>query len=463
MRVGRYHLYGAFASGGMAAVHFGKSFAAGGFEKLVAIKVPHPQLVKDPEARAMILDEARIVAGIRSPHVVATLDLVEQDEAVYQVMEYANGPSLASVLAELAEPVPEGIALAIVSDVLEGLHAAHEARDAAGRALEVVHRDVSPQNVIVEADGTAKLLDFGIATAVGKLHLTREGEVRGKAAYMAPEQVQAQPLDRRVDVYAAGVLAFELLAGKRPFEGADFAATALAHVLTPVPDLAALRPELSREVRALVERALEKERRLRFPTALAMVEAIGALDVPRASPAEVAAWLADVAAPFFEARARAIAALPTKPDEEPAPAPPPPAAPPPARPPWRALAVVALAVGAALLGWRFRAGDPAAPAAPSANPSMAVSAPASAPAVVASGPAPSGSVSAVAVADASAPVLPHATATARASASAAASAPPPVTVTVTVTPTASAPLPPCCAGEIRIRLRDCVNNCPAGL
>ena len=453
MRVGRYHVYEEFATGGMASVHFGKLFGQGGFQRTVAIKVPHPQFVRDAQARAMILDEARIVASIRSPHVVTTLELIEEHGTVYQVMEYADGPPLS--LLRKRGPVPIAIAIAITQGILRGLHAAHEVRDATGRALEVVHRDVSPHNVVVESDGTPKLLDFGIAAAVGKLHLTQPGEVKGKVSYMAPEQVQADPLDRRADVYAVGVVLFELLAGELPFSGADFKTIAVAHVLTPVPDLCAIRDEVPRGLREVVERAMAKERRDRYATALAMAEDLARVEIAPASKEEVGEWVRDVGREFFDARREALAALPREEREES----PPVVVAPPRR---RSLAPIAGAaaglavIGAIVIGPRLFASTPTAPSA--AVPSVAVVALVEDAAVEPPPlPPPTSSVVPAPSTTPKNPVRPSA-----------AVAPPPPSVTVAPIPTPSlapsvAPArPPCCAGEIRIRLRDCIDNCPSG-
>jgi serine/threonine-protein kinase len=473
VRVGRYHLYGEFATGGMATVHFGKLFGDGGFQRIVAIKVPHTPFVRDPQARAMILDEARIVAAIHSPNVVATLEVLEENGTIHQVMEYADGPSLAELLKrEPAVPLP--IALAIVQGMLEGLHAAHEVKDASGRNLDVVHRDVSPQNVVVAADGTPKLLDFGIASALGKLHLTQPGEVRGKVSYMAPEQVQAQPLDRRVDVYAAGVVLFQLVTGELPFTGDDFAATALLHVLGPVPDVAARRPDVPIGVREVIERALAKERRDRFATARAMAEALAATEVAPASKAQVAEWVQDVAADFFAERARALAALPAAPDPEPAAPAVAPTVEAEVTPPRTKMGRVSIAIGAVLLGGGavgvllFALGrDGAAPPPPTpatASAPLADAPPPSAP--LADAPPPSAPL-AVAVLDAAAadaaPRASNVRPSAVRSSPPVASAPPTAVACVVAPPVASAPLPPCCAGELRLRFRGCADNCPPGI
>jgi serine/threonine protein kinase len=313
MRIGRYEIFGPFATGGMASVHFGKLFASAGFQRIVAIKVPHVPFVRDPELRSMFLDEARIVARIRSPHVVATLEILEEGDTLYQVMEYASGPPLSSVLRTmrgLKEPIPISLVLTIVADALEGLHAAHEVKGEDGAPLHVVHRDVSPQNILVTDDGIAKVIDFGIASAAGKLHHTQPGDLKGKVGYMSPEQIEGRRVDRRADVYAVGVVLYETLTGQKPFIGQDFASTALMHVLHPAPDPRALRPEVSDELAAIVARALEKKPQERFPTARAMADALLALPTSRMPPREAAEWFAETSREFFAERSALIAALP---------------------------------------------------------------------------------------------------------------------------------------------------------
>jgi serine/threonine protein kinase len=221
--IGRYEVHEAIASGGMASVHFGRFAGPGGFARSVAIKRMHAHLCSDPEFVAMFVDEARLAARVHHPNVVSTLDVLAVPGELLIVMEYVHGESLTQLVRRVLERkarIPPAIACAIACDLLAGLHAAHEATDESGASLAIVHRDVSPDNVLVGLDGAARVLDFGVAKAVGRLQMTREGQVKGKIAYMAPEQVRAMPLDRRTDVYAASVVLWELLAGRRLFEKA---------------------------------------------------------------------------------------------------------------------------------------------------------------------------------------------------------------------------------------------------
>src|SRR5438270_1864420 len=198
--VGRYTVHGELAAGGMATVHIGRMGAAGGFAKLVAIKRMHPQFAKDPDFLAMFLDEARLVTRIRHPNVVQSLDVIVEGGEVLLVMEYIHGDALSRinrVLRSQQARIPLRIAVAIISGVLHGLHSAHEAKSERGEPLGIVHRDVSPQNVLVGTDGAPRVLDFGVAKAAGRTQQTREGQIKGKLSYMAPEQLRGAPVSRQ--------------------------------------------------------------------------------------------------------------------------------------------------------------------------------------------------------------------------------------------------------------------------
>ena len=309
--VGRYALYGALASGGMATVHIGRLLGPAGFSRTVAIKRLHSQFAKDPEFIAMFLDEARLAARIRHPNVVPTLDVVAEADELFLVMEYVHGESLARACRAVAargERIPARIASAIVVGALHGLHAAHEARDEQGRPLEVVHRDVSPQNVIVGADGVARVLDFGVAKALGRSQQTREGQLKGKLSYMAPEQFRREPLTRGVDVYAASVVLWEVLTGERLNAG-DSEAAVVERVLfgayRPVRDRA---PGLPAGIDAVLSKGLARRPEDRFASArelaIALEDCLGA-----ASALEVAAWIGAVAGAALAQRAQVVEAV----------------------------------------------------------------------------------------------------------------------------------------------------------
>jgi eukaryotic-like serine/threonine-protein kinase len=181
--IGRYAIYDAIASGGMAVVHFGRLLGQAGFSRTVAIKRLHPQYATDPEFVAMFLDEAHLAVRVQHPNVVAPLDVVFADDELLVVMDYVSGETLAQLLrcTHGGPPAPAVIARVLV-DTLQGLHAAHCAVDEHGAPLSIVHRDVSPQNVIVGTDGLSRVLDFGVAKAAMRSHATKDGEVKGKIA-----------------------------------------------------------------------------------------------------------------------------------------------------------------------------------------------------------------------------------------------------------------------------------------
>jgi eukaryotic-like serine/threonine-protein kinase len=231
---GRYEALHRLASGGMASVYLGRTRGPGGFERLVAIKVMHEHIAHDPEFSGMFLDEARLAARIRHPNVVPTLDVAEGGH--YIVMEYVEGASLHAILrrfAQAGQRLPLPAALRIFVDTLSGLHAAHELTDHGGKALNIVHRDVSPHNILVGVDGQSRITDFGIAYAESRITSTRGGELKGKLPYMAPEQLEDRGVDRRTDVYAAGCVLWEMLVGRRLFTGSSEAAIACAILAGP--------------------------------------------------------------------------------------------------------------------------------------------------------------------------------------------------------------------------------------
>ncbi|HEX8793093.1 MAG TPA: serine/threonine-protein kinase [Polyangiaceae bacterium] len=307
--VGRYAIHGQIAAGGIATVHLGRQQGAAGFARTVAIKRLHPQFAGEPEFVSMFLDEARLAARLRHPNVVPTLDIVATDEDLFLVMEYVHGATLARLLrnTKLAgERVHPAVAAAVMSGVLRGLHAAHEARDERGRPLDIVHRDVSPQNVMVDADGMARVLDFGIAKAVGRLHTTRKGELKGKFGYMAPEQITGGDVSRRSDVYAAAVVFWELLAGRRLFHDADETGVMRQVMTAQVVPPGAVVPEIPPELDAIVMRGLSREPQERFATAAEMADAIES-GIPLAIAPTVAAWVERIAAQELAAQAALVA------------------------------------------------------------------------------------------------------------------------------------------------------------
>jgi len=278
LRGGRYEKIAEIASGGMATVYLGRALGAAGFERLVAIKEMHRHIASEDEFVEMFLDEARLAARIHHPNVVATLDVGSDQDGLFLVMEFVEGPSLQQMLKHLhrqrGEKLPIDIALRIFLDALEGLHAAHELTGEGGAPLHLVHRDVSPQNVLVSTDGIAKLTDFGVARAESRLFTTKAGNIKGKVPYMAPEQATAKPVDRRTDVFAAGSVLWEMLAGKRLIK-ADSEVAMIFQVTEVVPDSPRVeRPEIPMPIAAACLRALEKQAVHRYATAAEFAEAL---------------------------------------------------------------------------------------------------------------------------------------------------------------------------------------------
>jgi serine/threonine-protein kinase len=304
-------LYGELAAGGMATVHFGRLSGPVGFSRTVAIKRLHPHFAKDPEFVTMFLDEARLCGRIRHPNVVPTLDVVTTEGEIFIVMEYAAGEAFskllkASVARNLA--IPPRVAASIISSVLHGLHAAHQTKDEHGRDLGIVHRDVSPQNILVGADGTARVLDFGVAKAAGRLQTTRDGQVKGKIAYMPPEQLSGVAVTKQVDIYAAAVVLWEALTGRRLFHG-DTEAIVLARALEGRVDPPSdYNPALDRSVDAMVLRGLSRDPAVRFATAREMALAIEQT-IGLASPSEVGEWVERVGGEELARRAQTIAEI----------------------------------------------------------------------------------------------------------------------------------------------------------
>jgi serine/threonine-protein kinase len=295
----------------MATVHVGRLLGPSGFSRRVAIKRLHPQLAANEEIAAMFAAEARLSARITHANVVPVLDVVSAEGELLLVMEYVHGDSLSRLLAHArgaSGAVPVGVVVAVICHVLHGLHAAHEATGEDGAPLRLVHRDISPQNVLVGADGVARVVDFGIAKALGQGTITRDGPLRGKLPYMAPEQLLRRSLDRRVDVWAAGVVMWEALTGRRLFEGDD-EPTLFSKVLEePVPAPSTINWSVSKALDAIVLRALERDPDRRFPDAHAMAVALEEAEASAPASA-VAEWVTTNAAETLAKRQEAIAAM----------------------------------------------------------------------------------------------------------------------------------------------------------
>jgi serine/threonine-protein kinase len=297
-RIDRYLVFDAFARGGSASVHLARLIGPAGFSRIFAIKRLHRDLLSDPSFEAMLIDEARLVSRVRHPNVVPIFEVISAPGELLLVLEYIPGLALSQLLRlarERQERVPVSVLSCLMCDVLAGLHAAHEAVSESGEPLSVVHRDVSPQNILVGSDGAARMVDFGIALATERLQHTRTGELKGKLCYMAPEQVRRRPVDRRTDVFGAGAVLWEGLVGERLFDGEDELA-----VLRQVADGAyrtprSVQPAVPEALDAVAMRALSLLPGDRFATAAAMAAALEAA-APRAPVREVAAWVARIGA-----------------------------------------------------------------------------------------------------------------------------------------------------------------------
>ncbi len=308
--IGRYALYDKIAAGGMATVFIGRLLGPVGFARTVAIKRLHPQFASDTDFVSMFLDEARLAARIHHPNVVSTLDVVATMGELFLVMDYVRGESVSALVRSstaLQQRIPDRVAAAILSGALQGLHAAHVATDESGHALGIVHRDMSPQNVLVGIDGTSRVLDFGVAKAANRIHTTRGGEVKGKISYMPPEQLEGHAVDCRADIYSAGLVLFEVVTGQRMFRTAEEIASIAAILRNAIVMPSSVDPALA-PWDAVVRRATLRDPEQRYPNARAM-----ALDVERvagaASTVEVADFVERMAGQSLKDRTKRIAEI----------------------------------------------------------------------------------------------------------------------------------------------------------
>ena len=286
MRFGNYEILYELKSGGMGAVLLGRRRGPGTFEQLVAIKTIRPEYAQAAHVRAMFLDEAAILARLNHPGIATVHDFGEDGGALYMVMEYVAGIALRDVSG-----VPPIIAARAIAEAARGLHAAHEARDSQGQPLGLVHRDISPDNLMLGYDGHVKVIDFGIALVKNRqAPVTEFGAVKGKPPYMSPEQVKNDAMDRRSDVFSLGVVTWELLTGQSLFEGDSIYAIAYAvENQDIVPPSRVLGSPLPSGLDAVVMSALARDPEQRTPTAAAFAEALDG--VVQASGGEsLAAW-----------------------------------------------------------------------------------------------------------------------------------------------------------------------------
>ncbi len=311
--LGRYELLLPIAKGGMAQVWAARLRGSRGFQKLVAIKTILPDVIDDTRMERMFLEEAQVAAQIHHPNVVGTLELGEQDGTLYLVMDWVDGEPLNQVMnkASTQGGMPLAVAVNLVGQACQGLYAAHELRDDNGELMGLVHRDVSPQNLLISFSGTAKLVDFGIAKATARSSgLTEAGEVKGKFAFMAPEQVRGHAVDCRTDLFALGIILYALSTGRHPFRGAHPGET-LQNICSERPPAlpSSFLPDYPPALEAVVMKSLSKQPDQRYASANQMLAALeeampGPLEA--SFEVEVATYLRQLFGPRVSERRAAI-------------------------------------------------------------------------------------------------------------------------------------------------------------
>lgn len=269
-RVGKYELLLPLGTGGTATVYLARTRGVAGFEREVALKLVHAHLRSDEESRMHLLEEARLAARIRHPNVVPVTEVDSDAIGVFLVMDYVEGEALSGLVRLLRDQnhrLPPRLIARIMNDALAGLHAAHELRDAQGQFIGLVHRDFSPQNILVGIEGVARLADFGVAKAASRTVRTKTGLVKGKVAYMSPEQARGHKVDRRCDVWAAGVVVWELITGRKLYDHEDDVATLLSVVTEEPPRLASVMQGVPPALDEAVAYALTSDVNNRCPSA----------------------------------------------------------------------------------------------------------------------------------------------------------------------------------------------------
>jgi eukaryotic-like serine/threonine-protein kinase len=310
--IGRYEFLIPIAEGGMASVWAARLKGSRGFQKTLAIKMMLSSLSENPQFEEMFLDEARLAAAIRHPNVVEIFDLGEESEVLYIVMEWVDGEPLSTVFrtAKKRDGIPIGVAVRIVADACAGLNAAHELKDDDGKLVEVVHRDISPQNILVTYDGNVKLVDFGVAKAAGReADKTSAGTVKGKAPYMSPEQALGKDIDRRTDIFAMGIVLYQLTTQKHPFRGESDLITLRNIIDKPCPPPSSIVPGFPRPLEAVILKSLDKNPAKRFQTAAEFEAALDRVmppTAPRVRAADVSRFVRDLVGERGEKRRDAL-------------------------------------------------------------------------------------------------------------------------------------------------------------
>ncbi len=256
----------------MASVYLAKRESEDGVVRTVALKQIHDHFAQEADFRAMFIDEARVSCRLSHPYVCKVVDFGKADDFYFIALEYLVGETLATVFNRISRNGPpesghEWVVARLIANLCEGLHAAHELRDSQGQPLELVHRDINPQNLFVLYDGTVRVMDFGIARSHGRMYETQPLQLKGKLPYMAPEQILNKDCDRRTDIWAMGVAAWELLTGERLFKHRSELETMNAIANRRIPPLASVVPDMSPDLVGVVERALQKNPEDRYATA----------------------------------------------------------------------------------------------------------------------------------------------------------------------------------------------------
>ncbi len=273
--IGRYHLVAELARGGMGIVHLAATQGLGGFNKLLVVKELRPELANEELYVRMFLDEARLAARLTHRNIVQTIEVGSENARHYMVMEYLDGRSLHRIVRRFQQQrggFPVGAHLRIIAEALLGLQYAHDLRDFDGEPLGIVHRDVSPLNVLVTFDGQAKLVDFGIAKSTDSSQETKTGVLKGRVAYMAPEQAWGSSVDRRADVYSTGVMIWEAAAGRRLWPGKSDVEILARLLKEEAPTLRAVRPEAPEDLTAICARAMAKRPEDRYASAAELLD-----------------------------------------------------------------------------------------------------------------------------------------------------------------------------------------------
>jgi eukaryotic-like serine/threonine-protein kinase len=310
-RVGRYEIVLPIAKGGMATVYLARASGVGGFDRYMALKLTAAHLREDPAFAAHLIEEAKLVSNLRHTNIVPVYDVGECEHGVFLVMEYVPGDSYSGIrrlASQAGEELPKRVALRILVDALNGLHTAHEQSDEDGNAQNLVHRDFSPQNILVGTDGISRLTDFGIAKAASRISTTGAGLIKGKLRYVAPEQARGEELDRRTDIWAAGVIAWELVTGQKLVHVDQNESVVIPK--TDPPRARSIDPAIATEMDDAIAGALRVDRTQRTKTAQAFARALTAAANKAgmlADADEVADHVARLAGPLLSERRTLLA------------------------------------------------------------------------------------------------------------------------------------------------------------